>query len=139
MEEGMKIVYDNKDFNFSRFYLIFDDKYFPYGDWEDFYTNILWDWLQVLGDAETKNCCDFRLDFIDGDYYLLATKNQETVSFVGVYNHKAKTLLGEYEFRYVKQKVLDIVKEIIVIAKEHSAWNDNLDTLEFEYLKLNES
>ena len=126
----MKVVCGTNNFKFDQFYLIFDEKYFPYDEWTDFHAHILWDWLQELEEAEAIDHCDFRLDLMEGSHYLLLTKNEEKVSVIGVYNDKAKTLNGEYEFSYFKKKIIEAAKELIFAAQEAAVWNDDLDMLE---------
>ena len=135
-EERMKVVCGTNNFKLDDFYLIFDEKYFPYSNWTDFHAHILWDWLQELEKAEQKTVCDFRLDFMEGSHYLLLTKNDETVSVIGVYNDKAKTLNGEYQFSNFMEIILEAAEKLIFSAKEASVWNDDLDTLEYVVKKI---
>lgn len=127
----MILVCGTEDFKFDELYFIFDDKYFPYSGWTDFHANILWDWLQELEKIENKTTADLRLHFMEGSHYLLLTKNEDMVSVIGVYNEKARTINGDYEFSYFKGVIMDAAEELIFSAKEASVWNEDLDTLEY--------
>ncbi len=126
----MDIIYRTDNYKFDILFLKFGDRAFPWDAWDDFITDILCDWIYTLVDLK-KPCCDFRLYFMDGPYYLLCTKNFDLLSIVGVSNDKAIELFGEIEFCDFVDKLLSTVMEIVNDAKSKSVWNDYLDSLSY--------
>ena len=116
------------------------DKFFPSKDWEDFYISIIIDWISIIYENTNKNTADFRLDFMDGPYYLLCTKNYDKVTVFGIYDGKQANavFLETISFEYLTKVILDLGEAILAWAHRNQYCNQELKrlTLALEQCKV---
>ena len=123
----MKIFYPNSFTGtcFGQFYVCFRNFCFPNKQWEDFYVNIITDWIETICEHSNRNRTDFRLDFMEADHYFLCTKNYEKVTIIAIYDHKTIDVfpIETISFEVLKNTVLSAGKNILNIAKANNYCN----------------
>ena len=129
----MKIFYPNSFTGtcFGQFYVCFRNSCFPNKQWEDFYVNIITDWIETICEHSNPNLTDFRLDFMEADYYFLCTKNHEKVTIIAIWDHKTVDVfpIETISFEVLKNTVLSAGKNILNIAKANNYCNLELAQL----------
>lgn len=128
----MKIFYINSPTGFGLFYVNFGDNCFPNSEWEDFYVNIITDWIETINKHSNLNMTDFRLEFMEGNYYLLCTKNDERITVIAVCEHDVIDVftLNTLSFKEFKNTILSVGKDILNNAKKQNLSNLYLNQLE---------